>query len=932
MLPHRRRADRAFTLVEVVVVLVVLAILATVGLVAYGHVTDTAADRRGLLEVTDVAREAAALAASDGSAAWTEDEFTTAAADAGATAGPALATGTTAAAARLSVAIDSSSMRYGTIGLTRDGATAGLAMRTTPGHCALVRITLPAQLTAWLVNTDIQGACAGSTALSAQPGQHIDSAQPIVGIPAAPTGLTLTPNADASQLTLTWTPSDGAAFSTVYRSTDGGATWSSVAASVSGGSWTDTTATTPGTTYTYAVTGTGAHESARSTPASFTQIPAAPTGVAATLTGAQPSTATITWARVPGATAYRVYAQTGSGAATLLTQVTDPTATATDPAVASGTTITYSVSAVDAGGESAATPATPVTAAPATPAGLTATASGSAITVSWTASSGASDYVVTRTVGGGVNPPPWTGSATGFTDSGLNPGSTTSYTVAARNAGGTSPASASVSATVAPAAPSGLTATAGDNTVTLAWSTSTGATGYRVYRSADGATFTYLTQTSSASYADSTVVNGTSYWYAVSAYNAAGESVQSAAVTTKPLPPLPAVPTGVQTSVSGTTVTLSWAAVSRADGYRIYKNGSSTVLVQTAGTSTTDPIAVGGTASYTVSAYNLAGESAQSSPVSATAKPAAPTGVNATASSSALSVTVTWTASSGATGYTVYWTSSGSYSSVAVSGTSKTFTGLAEDTTYTFYVTASNAAGDSPASATDTATTTGTPAVAGDLHVIASSPTAVAVFWQPATDAASYVVQRSADGSTGWTTVYTGAGTAVNVDGGYLQYTNTGLTTGSTYYYRVLATNPYATGAATTTGMQTEATPSSNTAAAGTFDGVSSPGGNSITVAGWTFTPSAPLTARTLHITIDAAAGNTWASDLKANVDAVGYPASGSAAYSRADVLKVYPGAGLYTGWNHTYPGITSGTHQVCVTSQNGSASTSLGCRSVTVP
>ncbi|RRQ84234.1 chitinase [Streptomyces griseofuscus] len=84
--------------------------------------------------------------------------------------------------------------------------------------------------------------------------------------------------------------------------------------------------------------------------------------------------------------------------------------------------------------------------------------------------------------------------------------------------------------------------------------------------------------------------------------------------------------------------------------------------------------------------------------------PATPTGlaVSATTSSSA---SLTWSTSSGATGYNVY--ENGAKVS-STTGTSTTLTGLSAATSYSFQVTATNAAGESQKSAAVTATTAST--------------------------------------------------------------------------------------------------------------------------------------------------------------------------------------------------------------------------------
>ncbi|MDG9716343.1 glycoside hydrolase family 18 protein [Streptomyces sp. DH24] len=81
--------------------------------------------------------------------------------------------------------------------------------------------------------------------------------------------------------------------------------------------------------------------------------------------------------------------------------------------------------------------------------------------------------------------------------------------------------------------------------------------------------------------------------------------------------------------------------------------------------------------------------------------PSAPAGLTAPSTTSS-SVSLAWNTVSGATGYTVYRDGT---KVTAVGGTSATVTGLAADTSYSFQVTASNAAGESARSAAVTART-----------------------------------------------------------------------------------------------------------------------------------------------------------------------------------------------------------------------------------
>lgn len=85
--------------------------------------------------------------------------------------------------------------------------------------------------------------------------------------------------------------------------------------------------------------------------------------------------------------------------------------------------------------------------------------------------------------------------------------------------------------------------------------------------------------------------------------------------------------------------------------------------------------------------------------------PGAPSGLTVSGRSSS-SISLAWNTVSGATGYNVYRDGT---KVTAVTGTSATVTGLAASTSYSFQVTATNSAGESPKSAAVTGTTTQTP-------------------------------------------------------------------------------------------------------------------------------------------------------------------------------------------------------------------------------
>ena len=91
----------------------------------------------------------------------------------------------------------------------------------------------------------------------------------------------------------------------------------------------------------------------------------------------------------------------------------------------------------------------------------------------------------------------------------------------------------------APAAPTGLMATAGNAQVALSWSGVAGASGYNVKRATtNGGPYTTVTNGLTGTiYSDSDLVDGTTYYYVVSALENLCESANSAQVSATPLTP-----------------------------------------------------------------------------------------------------------------------------------------------------------------------------------------------------------------------------------------------------------------------------------------------------------------------------------------------------------------------------------------------------------
>jgi fibronectin type 3 domain-containing protein len=307
--------------------------------------------------------------------------------------------------------------------------------------------------------------------------------------------------------------------------------------------------------------------------------------------------------------------------------------------------------------------------APTVPTGLKINStSETSVNISWNASTdniGVTGYRIYR---GGT----FLGTSTvlSYTDNTVSAGNSYTYSVSATDGDGnesaqSTPVTAAIFDITAPSVPSGLTVTSASvNSIGLSWEVSTdnvGVSGYRIYRGG-----TILTSTSGLAYTDNTVSVSNSYSYTILAYDAAGnESDQSSAVSASTNDTSsPSVPAGLKvTSASVSSVSISWNSSTDnvgVTGYRIYRGG--TILESTSDLTYTDnTVSAGNTYSYTVLAYDAAGnESTQSSAVTAstndTEAPAVPAGLQVT-SVSVASVSISWNASSdniGVTGYRVY--------------------------------------------------------------------------------------------------------------------------------------------------------------------------------------------------------------------------------------------------------------------------------------
>ena len=382
-------------------------------------------------------------------------------------------------------------------------------------------------------------------------------------------------------ITLQWNAITGATGYQLYRKTGSGS-WAKIATITDGSaSYTDSSGLSSGTEYTYTVRaqnskGLSHYLAGRS----VTKLDIPELSSAVCSNGA----VHVSWQKVAGASAYRVYRKTAGSGWTRIADLTGGSVTSYDDTnVKDNTTYTYTVKAIKGSSSSyySTVGISCLYLAPPTISSLANAQDG--ITLHWNAVPNAVSYHIYRKSGSSswIRIASVSGSSTSYTDtSDLASGTKYTYTLRVQCDSSTSSYLSGTSILYL-GTPSLTSAVCQNGSIRVTWEKVAGASGYRIYRKAANASgwtrIADLSGGSVTSYDDTGVKNNTSYTYTVKAINGSSGSYYSTTGISRLYLTPPAISSISKTS-SG--IVLHWKPIEGATGYQIYRKTDTTSWVR----------------------------------------------------------------------------------------------------------------------------------------------------------------------------------------------------------------------------------------------------------------------------------------------------------------------------------------------------------------
>lgn len=351
--------------------------------------------------------------------------------------------------------------------------------------------------------------------------------------------------------------------------------------------------------------------------------------------------------------------------------------------------------------------------------------------------------------------------------------------------------------------------------VVVTYSTSSCNSSYKIYRALAGAVspINYIGTSTTGTFEDTTATLGTHYYYYVKGVNANGESAfstsdegYSSTLIIVPMCPImspPAIPTGISATDGSYSnkVVISSYDVSCASSYLIYRSntpgGAKTYIGTTSDSSYSDTTVIPNQIYYYyVKAKNSYGSSGyssynQGSAHQAVVAPTAPNNFQATQGTYNDKIKITWDAVSGVDGYLLYrnTTGSGYYDQIgwpSISGTSYDDSTVTPGTTYYYIIksykgsTESDVGGPISGYANSSGLTQIPDIPSAIVATDGTYSDKVQVTVSTVTGATRYEVYRSENSSNVGSKIGSSSSAIIS---------DTSVTPGVTYYYRVKACN-----------------------------------------------------------------------------------------------------------------------------------------------
>lgn len=385
-----------------------------------------------------------------------------------------------------------------------------------------------------------------------------------------------------------------------------------------------------------------------------------------------------------------------------------------------------------------------------------------------------------------------------------------------------------------PGVPTGVTATGGINKITVSWTApadngGSAITGYYIYRSVDGSSYSYLADAGLVTSYDNTgLLAGQTFYYKVEAYNAIGiSSLSSGASATTATAPSPPTTVACTASNNGAlpAIRIAWSGASghgdTITNYKIYRAGSLYKTLSGSLSQYIDDNSGAGysqayTTTFTISAVGATlGEGNQSSPATSGTSGTVPdtiTGMSAVATTSGghPAIYLSWPSplpntDTGISSYKVYYLDvTGNYTLLTtLSSTTTHYTDdgsartppitLNENTLYYYKVSSTNAIGESALSNAFYGTTPSYPSVPRNVTLTIATPTSITVTWNAPSWTGGGLVnyykvywgQKDLDGTTDVTYPTFKANVAISGT----TYTASGLSQGKIYTFGVSASS-----------------------------------------------------------------------------------------------------------------------------------------------